>query len=72
MYFDTSITPFTRRQIVSAVSRNRGSTSTLYASCRLREFLRPENDDSARRLNENLNPSSVVNAENIDLAKLDA
>ena len=29
--------------------------------------LRPEKEDSARGLIENLNPSSVVNAENVDL-----
>ena len=36
----------------------------------VREFLHPEDEDSARRLIENLNPSSVVNAENVDLARL--
>ena len=36
----------------------------------LREFLHPEDEDSPRRLIENLNPSSVVIAENVDLAKL--
>ena len=33
-------------------------------------FLRPDDEDSARRLIENLNPWSVVNAGNGDLAKL--
>ena len=32
--------------------------------------LSPEYEDLARRLIENLNPSSVVNAENVDLAIL--
>ena len=36
----------------------------------LRTFLLAGDEDSARRLIENLNPSSVVNAENVDLAKL--
>ena len=36
----------------------------------LREFLLAGNEDSARRLTENLNPSSVVNVENVDFTKL--
>ena len=36
----------------------------------LREFLRVGDGDSAKRLIENLNPSSVVSAGNVDLAKL--
>ena len=33
-------------------------------------ILRPDDEDSARRLIENLNPSSAVKAENVDLAIL--
>ena len=36
----------------------------------LREFLLAGGEDSARRLTENLNPSSVVNVENVDFTKL--
>ena len=36
----------------------------------LREFLLAGDEDSARRLTENLNPSSVVNVENVDFTKL--
>ena len=36
----------------------------------LREFLRVGDEDSGKRLIENLNPSSVVSAGNVDLAKL--
>lgn len=36
----------------------------------LHEFLLAGDEDSARRLTENLNPSSVVNVENVDFTKL--
>ena len=36
----------------------------------LREFLLAGDEDSARRLTENLNPLSVVNVENVDFTKL--
>jgi len=36
----------------------------------LREFLLAGDGDSARRLTENLNPSSVINVENVDFTKL--
>jgi len=36
----------------------------------LREFLLAGDEGSARRLTENLNPSSVVNVENVDFTKL--
>ena len=36
----------------------------------LHEFLRVGDEDSAKRLIKNLHLSSVVNAENVDLAKL--
>ena len=36
----------------------------------LREFLLAGDEDSARRLTENLNPPSVVNVENVDFTKL--
>ena len=68
MHFDTLITMFTRCHVVSAASW--AHLNTMCAFCQLREFLRPEDKDSARRLIENLNPSSVVNAVNVDLAKL--
>ena len=42
----------------------------LNTMCFLPVELQLEEEDSARWLIENLNPSSVVNAENIDLAKL--
>ena len=36
----------------------------------LRDFLLAGDEDSAGRLTENLNPSSVVNVENVDFTKL--
>ena len=36
----------------------------------LREFLLTGDEDSARRLTENLNPSSVVNVKNVEFTKL--
>ena len=69
---------FTRRHIVSAASLklwDRGHTAkTMAADANqlqdLREFLLAGDEDSARRLTENLNPSSVVNVENVDFTKL--
>ena len=39
-------------------------------SCRICVFLLAGDEDSARKLTENLNPSSVVNVENVDFTKL--
>ena len=77
MYSDTLITAFTRRHIVSAASSkkwDRGRTLKPCSSCRennesvsVNVSFCGQETNSARKLIENSNSLSAVNAENVDL-----
>ena len=85
MYFDTSILRLRRTILFQRLLPKLASQAPFNTACfsfsakmaadanqlkELREFLRAGNEDSAKRLIQTLNPSSVVAVEKVDFTKL--